>query len=53
MLKTYDDSIKDCLQKPSNVPLNYEEEKLRTHFVRRKLNTSWDKLPSAKQEENL
>ena len=40
----YDASIKDCLQKPSAAPLNYEEEKLVTHFVRCKLNTSSDKL---------
>ena len=31
----YDASIKDCLHKPSTAPLNYEEEKLVTHFVRR------------------
>ena len=40
----YDVSVKDCLQKPYTASLNHEEEKLVTHFVRRKLNTSADKL---------
>ena len=43
----YDVSIKDCLQKPSTASLNYEEEKLVTHFVRCKQNTSSDKLSGA------
>ena len=47
----YDASMKNCLQKPSTAPLNYEDAKLVTHFVRHKLNTSSDKLSDAKQED--
>ena len=49
----HDVSVKNCLQKPSTASLNYEDAKLVTHFVRRKLNTSSHKLSGAKQEDNL
>ena len=40
----YDVSIKECLQQPQDAPLNDAEQKLSTHFVKRQLNLSSDKV---------
>ena len=40
----YDVSIKECLQQPQGAPLNDAEQKLSTHFVKRQLNLSSDKV---------